>query len=184
MDIADGAVTPQASPASGSFFPLGSTVVTVTATDSHGNSSTSQTFTVNVVNKAPKAKASTMHVSANPTSLSEGQSATFTISATSLNPSQAITVNYSTTCSATPASEFYTLTDQNGRNLGISSGSVTIPSGAASATITLNAISNSLSDGSETVTLTLNGGSGYKISPVRRNKPNPNQAIITINYGP
>src|SRR5207237_356484 len=128
-----------------------------------------QTFTVNVVNKIPKAKARTISVSANPMSITEGQSATFTISASSPNPSSPITVNYSTTCSATPASDFYTLTDQFGRNLGLSSGSVTIPSGAGSATVTLNALTNSLSVGSETVTLTLGGGAGYKLSPVKKN---------------
>src|SRR6185312_11143228 len=164
MDIADGAVMPQAVPASGSFFPLGITVVTVTATDSHGNSSAPQTFTVNVANKATKAKASTLRVSANPASINQGQSATFTITASSPNPSAPITVNYSTICSAIPASDFYTLTDHNGNNLGLSSGSVTIPSGASSATVTLNALTNGLSTGTETVTLTLSGGSGYKLS--------------------
>ena len=55
-DIVDGAVTPQADPPSGSFFPLGSTTVSVTAKDKHGNISAARTFTVTVVNKIKKIK--------------------------------------------------------------------------------------------------------------------------------
>lgn len=47
MDNCDGAIQPVCSPASGSFFPLGSTEVTCTATDACGNPSTC-TFTVTV----------------------------------------------------------------------------------------------------------------------------------------
>ena len=46
-DIVDGSVTPTASPASGSLFPIGTTTITVTATDSRGNSGT-RTFNVTV----------------------------------------------------------------------------------------------------------------------------------------
>ncbi|HWA86751.1 MAG TPA: HYR domain-containing protein [Opitutus sp.] len=46
-DLVDGAVSVTASPASGSVFPLGTTPVTLTSTDAHGNTATS-TFTVTV----------------------------------------------------------------------------------------------------------------------------------------
>jgi hypothetical protein len=46
-DTVDGSVTPSASPASGSLFPIGKTTVTVTATDSRGNTAT-RTFNVTV----------------------------------------------------------------------------------------------------------------------------------------
>jgi hypothetical protein len=39
-DLVDGAVTPACAPASGSTFPLGTTPVTCTATDAHGNTAT------------------------------------------------------------------------------------------------------------------------------------------------
>jgi HYR domain len=46
-DIVDGSLTPTCSPASGSTFPVGTTTVTCTATDSHGNTG-SASFTVTV----------------------------------------------------------------------------------------------------------------------------------------
>src|SRR5438105_4159663 len=46
-DIVDGPLTPTCSPASGSNFPVGTTTVTCTATDSHGNTG-SASFTVTV----------------------------------------------------------------------------------------------------------------------------------------
>jgi len=54
-DIVDGPVTATANPPSGSFFPLGTTAVVVTAADSHGNTATAS-FTVTVVNKIKKIK--------------------------------------------------------------------------------------------------------------------------------
>lgn len=48
FDLVDGPVVATASPASGSFFPLGETTVNVTATDSCGNES-NRTFVVKVV---------------------------------------------------------------------------------------------------------------------------------------
>ena len=50
-DVVDGDILSVGNPASGSFFPIGDTVVTVTATDSHGNVASPQTFTVSIVAK-------------------------------------------------------------------------------------------------------------------------------------
>jgi hypothetical protein len=47
-DNIDGSISPNCSPASGASFPVGTTTVTCTATDAHGNS-TSKTFTITVV---------------------------------------------------------------------------------------------------------------------------------------
>ena len=49
-DLEDGPVPATANPPSGSFFPLGTTLVTVTATD-HCNNTTTKTFTITVSNK-------------------------------------------------------------------------------------------------------------------------------------
>lgn len=47
-DLVDGALTPSCSPASGSVFPIGTTTVSCTSTDAHGNASAASTFTVAV----------------------------------------------------------------------------------------------------------------------------------------
>ncbi|WP_242342407.1 PxKF domain-containing protein [Anaeromyxobacter terrae] len=54
-DLVDGAVTPVCTPASGSTFPLGTTTVSCTATDAHGNGSDPKTFTVTVQDTTPPA---------------------------------------------------------------------------------------------------------------------------------
>ena len=51
-DVVDGPVTPTCDHQSGSFFPFGNTIVTCTASDKHGNSS-SGTFTVSVGDSTP-----------------------------------------------------------------------------------------------------------------------------------
>lgn len=168
-DTVDGTFTPTATPSSGSFFPLGTTMVTVIAKDKHGNASAPRTFPVTVNTKVSKAKPATVTVSVSPPSLSEGASATFTISASAANPSQATVVHYSMSGMATPANNFYTLSGTPNQ--------VTIPSGASSATVTLNALSNSLSTGSETVIMTIGSGAGYKV------KKAPG-ATVTINNAP
>jgi hypothetical protein len=181
-DIVDGTFVPSAVPASGSFFPLGTTTVTVTAKDHAGNMSPPKTFTVTVASKAPKGKAATVHVSANPTTINEGQDATFTISLSAANSSQPVSINYTIAGTAVIGTN-YSLTDQWGAILGLS-GSVTVPSGASSAAVTLHSKANSVSPPSVAATMTIGGGSGYKLSPVKKNKPNLNQTTVTINSVP
>jgi hypothetical protein len=53
-DIVDGAITPMCSASSGDTFPIGSTLVSCTATDAAGNSS-SGSFTISVVDTTPPA---------------------------------------------------------------------------------------------------------------------------------
>jgi HYR domain len=55
-DLVDGAVTPSCSPASGSTFAIGSTTVSCTATDAHGNSSGDSFSVVVTDGAAPKVK--------------------------------------------------------------------------------------------------------------------------------
>jgi hypothetical protein len=131
---------------------------------------------VTVASKAPKKKTATALVSASSPSINGGQNATFTISLSTAKPSQPITINYTMGGSATMGTD-YTLADQWGTNLG-QSGSITIPSGASSAVVTLNSIANSLSIPSVTATMTIGTGSGYKLSKTAQS------ATVTINNVP
>lgn len=67
-DIVDGNVTTTSSPESGSLFPLGTTIVTTTATDAAGNSATPKTFTVTVTDQTPPVITS---VTANPSVINQ-----------------------------------------------------------------------------------------------------------------
>jgi hypothetical protein len=179
-DLVDGPVTPTANPPSGSFFPAGNTTVTVTATDHAGNHNI-KTFIVNVAKKAPKAKTPTITVSVSPASINEGQNATFTISASAASPAQPLVINYTVGGTALFGSDFI-LKDQFGAPLA-AAGSVMIPSGGRTVTITLNALTNVLSSGNEAAQITIDAGSGYSLGKVKKGK-NPDQAIVTINNTP
>jgi hypothetical protein len=144
-------------------------MVSVTARDKQGNASAARTFMVTVNTKVKKPKTPSVTVSASPASISEGGSAVYTISATTANPSQPTIVNYSMSGTAVPANQFYTLSGTPNQ--------VTIPSGASSATVTLDTLNNSLSTGSETAIMTIGSGSGYKISKTK-------SATVTITNGP
>jgi uncharacterized repeat protein (TIGR03803 family) len=79
-DIVDGSVAVAASPASGSTFPIGTTSVTLTATDGHNNTSTS-TFTVTVKDTTAPALTLSANQTVEATSAA-GAIATFAASAT------------------------------------------------------------------------------------------------------
>jgi PKD repeat protein len=94
----------------------------------------------------------TVSVSALPTSIREGQSATYTVSLSN-GTNQALTVNYSMGGTATQGSD-YTLSGTTGQ--------VTIPAGQTSGSITLTAIQDNVKEKkAETAIMTLQPGSGY-----------------------
>jgi sugar lactone lactonase YvrE len=78
-DAVDGAVTPSCVPASGSTFPLGTTTVTCTATDSHSNRSQAS-FTVTVQDTTPPVITVPSNITAAATSAS-GAAVTYTVTA-------------------------------------------------------------------------------------------------------
>jgi hypothetical protein len=82
-----------------------------------------------------------------PASINEGQNATFTISASAASPAQPLLINYTVGGTALFGSDFI-LKDQFGAPLA-AAGSVMIPSGGRTVTITLNALTNVLSSGNE-----------------------------------
>jgi Protein of unknown function (DUF642) len=94
-------------------------------------------------------------VLASPTTVNEGGNATFTISASPVNPSQPITVFYSMSGKADLGVD-YTLSGTPGQ--------VVIPAGQSSATVTLHALTDNVSEKKEIVKMTLDNGTGYKAS--------------------
>jgi len=105
-------------------------------------------------------------ISASPTQIHEGASATYTVSA-SPAPSQSITVLYSRSGTAGLTSD-YTLSGTLGK--------VTIPAGQTSASFTLQALSDTdetTEPASETAIMTLKAGTGYAVGT-------PSTATVTI----
>jgi HYR domain len=81
-DIVDGSLTPTCSPSSGSKFPVGTTTVTCSATDSHGNTgSASFTVTVSIIDTTPPVVTVPGDFSVD-TESTGGRSVTFSASAT------------------------------------------------------------------------------------------------------
>jgi PKD repeat protein len=121
----------------------------------------------------------TVTVSANPTEIAEGGTATYTITL-SQAVNQEITVSYSMSGKATNGSD-YTLSGTPDK--------VTIPGGTTSGTVTLSAIKDNVKEKPETAIMTLQPGSGYNLSASsptsgkkkgKKKGPPPNSATITI----
>jgi hypothetical protein len=97
----------------------------------------------------------------------EGSTAQFIISASSINPFQPTVVSFSIAGRAAAGLDY--IVDG-------SPGQVTIPAGASSAALTLHALTDTLRERSEKITLTLFQGSGYNLSRTRSLK----KATMTI----
>jgi len=81
--------------------------------------------------------------------------ARFTVLRPSTDTTLALTVNYTISGTATNGTDYNSLP-----------GSVTIPAGSATATISVQAVGDALAEGTETVVLTLASGSGYVVGTV------------------
>jgi len=95
--------------------------------------------------------------------VSKGSSATYTVSASNINPSQPVIVTYKMGGNAKLGIN-YTLSG--------TSGQITIPAGASTATVTLNALQNNVTR-TKTALMQLNSGLGYQLS-------SSNKATVTI----
>ena len=102
--------------------------------------------------KPPKPPNLTLSVA--PTSVSEGHSATVTVSVNKANATQDIDVHYALSGTALVNNHFVLCGDP---------GVITIPKGATSATARLSAIANDLNLGTESVTITVSPSSAYKL---------------------
>src|SRR5690606_25180658 len=105
-----------------------------------------------------------MTITATDASASESplDNGTFTVSLPTANTGAAITVNYTTSGTATQGSDYTAL-----------SGSVSIPNGAQSATITIVPINDTEAEPIETVIVTLASGTSYNIG-------SPSSATVNI----
>ena len=108
-----------------------------------------------------------VRLATSPTQINEGQSATYTVS-TSSTVTQSITVGYAMSGTATNGTDY---------KLSGTANQVTIPAGQSSATVTLKSKADGVTEGTETATMTLQPGSGYRVS---RN----NQATVSILDSP
>jgi hypothetical protein len=115
------------------------------------------------------ASSNSVKVSANPSRIGQGSSATYTVTSTRVNSTSAITVNYAMTGTAVQGNH-YTLSGTAGRAI--------IPAGASSTAVALTATRTSLTSGTKTATMTIRSGTGYNVSSTS------NKATITISYDP
>lgn len=97
-----------------------------------------------------------MTVSASPTSVRSGGTATFTITASAANPDSATTVFYAMTGTAVRNSQY---------SLSGTYGSVTIPAGATTGTVTLTVVTGPKK--AKTATMNLSSSSGYSLGTPR-----------------
>jgi hypothetical protein len=106
----------------------------------------------------------TISVSVSATTINEGASATYTISASTINPFQATTVHY-----------LMGGTGQLGTDYTLSGifGQADIPAGASSTTVVLQALTGTASERSEKAIMKLSPGTNYKLS-------RPKKAKVTI----
>jgi hypothetical protein len=125
--------------------------------------------------KTKRPKPPTISLSVAPTTINEGQAAVFTITATTVNPLQPIAVNYSMSGTATLGTD-YTL----------SGGQFIIASGASTATVTLNALTDHVSpEPSETAIMNLVAASnGYKLAKTKKKKGAPPPTVNIVDVTP
>jgi hypothetical protein len=108
-------------------------------------------------------------ISATPTSIKEGQTATYTVTASSINPNGPTIVHYAVKGSARLGIHF-TLS-------GHARGQINIPPSRSSAIIRLTALRTNLTPGRETAKIVITAGTGYKVSI-------KNEATVTIAQVP
>ena len=104
-------------------------------------------------------------LTASPTSINKGGTATFTASASSTDPFEAMVVNFATGGSAASGSDYI-----------LSANQITIPAGQSTGSVTLQVITGK-TKGKEKVTMTLQSGTGYTVTTKKKG----NFAKVTIH---
>jgi len=152
FDFGDGSaeVTQSTPKISHTYSTANNYITHLRVADSHGLESTN---VAEVTIQAQSPPPTVTGVSASPTQIHQGQSATYTVTVSSA-VFQSVTVNYSMSGTAKLGSD-YTLSGTPGK--------VTIPGGQTSGTVTLNAAPNKALKTKKTATMTLQSGAGYKL---------------------
>ena len=109
-----------------------------------------------------------VRVTVSPGRISEGGAATYTISASTINPFQATTIHYSMGGKARFGTD-YTLSGVFGQ--------ADIPAGASSTTVVLQALTDAVREKKEKATMKLSSGANYRVS-------RPKKAKVTIVNAP
>jgi hypothetical protein len=113
----------------------------------------------------PASSTPSISISVSPTNITEGGDATFTVSASTINPFKVTTVHYSISGKAQYGTDY--------RLSGVF-GQVDIPAGASSASVVLHALTDSLMEKkAEKATMKLSKGAAYKLS-------SPKKATVSI----
>src|SRR5713101_5379959 len=152
FDFGDGSaeVTQSTPKISHTYSTANNYITHLRVADSHGLESTN---VAEVTIQAQSPPPTVTGVSASPTQIHQGQSATYTVTVSSA-VFQSVTVNYSMSGTAKLGSD-YTLSGTPGK--------VTIPGGQTSGTVTLNAAPNKALKMKKTAIMTLQPGAGYKL---------------------
>jgi hypothetical protein len=161
-----GAMTRTADPGSQVYYGNNYGAMKVTATDTQiqfqeiaVSGSIIDTYTIQATNAPPTVSVAATDATANEQNPSD--TGTFTISRTG-STAAALTVNLAVGGTATNGADYTTIAN-----------TVTIPAGASSVNVTVTPINDGLSDGNETVTLTVAASTGYSIGSA-------NTATVTI----
>jgi predicted metallo-beta-lactamase superfamily hydrolase len=179
-DLVDGPITPSCSPVSGSTFPIGTTTVTCSATDAHGNTG-SNSFSVIVVDTTPPAVAVPGNITKEATGAT-GAVATFTVTASDLvdgsvavtcSPASGATFGLGTTtvtCSATDThgntgsgSFSVTVVDTTSPTVTVPANITTEATGPSGAVVTFSASASDLVDGAITPSCSPASGSTFAL---------------------
>ena len=106
-------------------------------------------------NRVRSGTGATLSLSVSLTKIGEGTTADYLVSAARVNPTNPTTVSYVMSGTAVLGTHYV---------LSGTPSQVVIPAGASSAVVTLTALNNTLNTGSETATMTLKSGTGYRLS--------------------
>ena len=158
-DVVDGAGVASCTPASGAQFPLGSTTVTCTKSDSAGNAATPTTFQVNVVDTTPPTIAFVSRTPANGNGWNNGD-VTVTWSCSDLVGVENATVTTTVSTEGEDQSATGTCKDSSGNTASDEQSGINIDKTAPTASASRTPAANSAGWNNSDVTVSFSGTDG------------------------